>query len=364
MRSSAVFALVALAGCSGLEPVESFTPITDPSQLFMALTLDHGAVNLSVVAPYDIQQLMATPRDANGTPLSGLPAAIFSSSDTTVVWVSPDGVLEARAPGTGIQVVAELVAEGNVRHVDTAFVNVTSELPPAMLDTLSIEPLLPATTQWSMLPLSGIWGQILFLFTGTSYAPVLAPRAVDVNGDPVPGLAIEFESLDPDVVEVDPRTAFVNYPYQAGEAAIVARTTAYGVTRADTVVFTVTLPVIHGIEIESRGEGKPPVLSSTDVTIRPGGYVSWANLVFDGDSLSVTFDDPTGVEAAAPICAAFGLPYPAHCDAGNIAPFMSETGDYFQFIRIRHFPQPGVYPYRIEPLGTTGRIVVTGEAAR
>lgn len=364
MRPSAVIALVALAGCSGLEPAESFTPITDPTKLFMALTLDHGAVNLSVVAPYDVQQLTATPRDADGTPLSGLPAATFRSSDTTMVWVSPGGMLEARAAGTAVQVIAELVADGNVRHADTALVNVTADLPPAMLDTLSIEPLPPASARWSMLPMSGIWGQIMFLFTGTSYAPTLTPRAVDAGGNPVPGLAIEYESLDPEIVEVDPRTAFVNYPYQAGEAAIVARTTAYGITRADTVVFTVTLPVIHGFEIKSQGEDEPPTLSSTDVTIRPGGYVSWANLVFGGDSLTVTFDDPTGVEAAAPICAAFGMPYPAHCAGGNIAPFMSETGDYFQFIRVRHFPAPGVYPYRIEPLGRTGRIVVTDGATR
>src|SRR5260221_14173929 len=80
-RTFALFGLAAsLARCSSIEPVApAAPPITDPTQLYMRLTLDDRAVNLSTVPPYDTLQLTATPRDALATPLLNLPTPMFTS---------------------------------------------------------------------------------------------------------------------------------------------------------------------------------------------------------------------------------------------------------------------------------------------
>jgi len=96
-----------LAGCSGLDPVATYEQLTDPAQLFMALTLDHPAVNLSTdatVPSYNTLQLTATPRNALGRPLTGLPAPTFhldKATDSTKVTVTPTGLVTAKSATTG-----------------------------------------------------------------------------------------------------------------------------------------------------------------------------------------------------------------------------------------------------------------------
>src|SRR6188472_1020921 len=132
---------LALAGCSGLEPVPTYEPVTDPAQLYMRLVLSHRAINLSTVAPANTLQLTATPLDASGQPMAGLPVPSFRSSDTTSVWVTPEGLLQARGPATGVTVIADLVAPGNIRHADTAMVNVNATTdPPPVLASLVLDP--------------------------------------------------------------------------------------------------------------------------------------------------------------------------------------------------------------------------------
>ncbi len=354
-----------LAGCGGLEPVAPYSPITDPAALYMSLTLDHGAINLSTAAPYNELQLTATPRDANGSPMSGLPASTFRSSDTTTVWVTPEGLLQARKPGNGVKVIAELLADGNVRHADTAMVNVTSNQTPPPLDVFSLEAadgfsLEPAgdSVVWSMVPIPGsTYGQLFFLFaSGRSFQPAITVKALDPDGNPIPGLSIEYESLDPEVVHVDPVRGKIGL-LQPGEARLVARTTAYGVTRADTTLFTVTLPLINGVLIQPGPNGGPPTVTSKSMVIRPGGYVFWTNQT--PDSLRVTFDNPASAERIEELCTALGDAYPAHCESGNIRPFMSDANSPFDNTRGRQFKEPGSYTFHIEPLGITGRVVVT-----
>ncbi len=348
-------AAVLLAGCGGLEPVAPYSPITDPAAMFMSLTLDHGAVNLSTAAPYDELQLTATPKDANGVAMAGLPAPTFWSSDTTAVWVTPDGLLQARGSGTEVLVVAELVADGNVRHADTARVSVTTDPAPPMLDLLSIEPVGDAGAVWSMTALEGFYGEILFLFsTGRSFTPAYTLSALDASGSPISGLAFEYESLDPDTAMIHPAFGSVTL-VQPGQARIVARTTAYGVSLADTATFTVALPIINGAFIWVAPGDEEPSVQPTSLTVRAGGYVTWPNLT--GDSVRIVFDDPAGAVAIEEFCTAFGG---AFCDGGDIANYMSEDPNaFFDRTRGRQFPEPGTYGYTVEPLGLRGRVVVT-----
>lgn len=347
---------VTLAGCSSLEPVASYAPTTDPAALFMALTLDYRAINLAAVAPYAEFQLTATPRDARGEAMSGLAAPTFRSSDTTRVWVTPDGQLQARKSGRNIKVIAELVTDENIRHADTAIVNVTTSTTPPMLDQLQIQPA-GGEALWYMQSSSSAAGrgQVLFFFANRSFANGITVVALDSTGASITGLALDYASLDPDIAQVS-RTGTVA-ALQPGEVRVVARTTAYGVTKADTMVFTVTLPIINGVLVAPGPSNGPPSVSATTVRIRPGGYVFWYNST--ADSVSVSFDDPASAGQIADICSGIGAAYPVHCDSGNIRPFMSTTNDFFEDTRGRQFMEPGSYTYRIEPLGITGRVIVS-----
>src|SRR5881394_1092597 len=148
-----------LLGCSNIEPVAPVAgPITQPEQLYMDLTLNYRAINLSTAAGSNTLQLTATPRDALGNPMTGLPAPVFKSPDTTKVRVTPEGLLTAVGTITNFQVTATLTV-GPVTHADTTWINVTAL--PQVWDTLSIHPVPPANTEWPLRPPSGSgfsWG--------------------------------------------------------------------------------------------------------------------------------------------------------------------------------------------------------------
>jgi hypothetical protein len=192
--------------------------------------------------------------------------------------------------------------------------------------------------------------------TGKSFVPALTVNAFDPNGDPITGLAIEYESLDPDIAYVNPVSGRVGL-IQPGEARVIARTTAYGITKADTTLFTVTLPMINGVLISRGKDGGPPTVSTRTLVVRPGGFVFWTTQT--SDSVRVIFDDPASATRIDELCTAVGDMYPAHCESGDISPFSGENSSIYHNTRGRRFAEPGSYAYRIEPLGITGQVVVT-----
>lgn len=373
MRRS-VIALFVLAACGGVEPLAPRKPINDPELLYMSLTLNHGAINMSTAAPYNAFQLIATPRNALGAPMSGLPAPTFRSSDTTRVQVSREGMLQARRLGTGIRIIAEILADGNVRHADTARVNVTTNPTPPVLTTFSITPP-PDSAVWSMLPINSFLGHFLFLMeVGINFLPSLTLRALDANNAPIPGLAVEYESLNPAIVQFsNPITGLLRDPFGPGKVGIVVRTVAYGIPRADTAVFTVTYPAVHGVIDNLSNVGTPPNVGTglgprfgeapiawipSSITIRPNGFVFWTNR--SKEPMNVTFDDPTNVAEITALCASFGG---AMCGAGNIPAFADPEGTIVTAMRGRQFPVPGVYRYRNSLTGGRGEVIVTDGAA-
>ena len=149
-------ALLGLIGCGSIEPVAPHEqPLTDPAQLYMGLTFDHPAVNLSTAAGYNTVLLTATPRDALGDPMPGLPAPTYFSSDTTKIRVTADGLVTALETGNGLKVTATLT-DGLVTRTDETWINVTSLQAPPVLDTLSVQPLPPDSAVWSVWKAEGI----------------------------------------------------------------------------------------------------------------------------------------------------------------------------------------------------------------
>jgi hypothetical protein len=336
--------------------VVPFEPETDPSRLLLALTLNHRAINLATVEPYDTFRLVATPRNALGEPLTGLPAPTFRSTDTTAVWVTPDGVLHARRAVGAVQVIASVVANG-IRREDTAYVNVTARSEAPQLTTFSIAPQTAEEGTWPILPqmneVAGVGAAILAVVGIRPHPPGFPLRALDTNGDPVPGLVVEYQSLDPEILSVDRRSGQAQ-PRRPGQARVAAHTVAYGVARADTAIFTVTVPVVHGVTITGRGDGAL-MLEPTEVRILENGYVFWANTTTT--PVDIRFEDPANVDNIPQICLLLGG---IACDPGEISAFAADntTNPLLSRLRARRFSQAGVYEYESSLTGLSGRVVV------
>lgn len=351
-----------LVGCGEIKRATPFEPVTDGSKLFGALTLDHRAINLSTTAPYDTIRLTAIPRNMRGEPLEGLPAPTFRSADTVSVWVTEDGLVQARRATSGVAVIAELVTGDNVRHADTAIVKVSAAATPPQLASFAITFDTPELAEWPITAESGQLAELFFLLAGlpSPVSRMVTVTARDDIGNPVLGLEIDYISLDPDKVIVNRRTGVVEKVIgPPGEAKVLARTTAYGTVFADTATVTILGPVIQSYFIQQAPDGSP-LWFFTDLIIRPGGYVAWYYSYAGGAPLGITFDDATGVEASPELCATLGVFMAPHfCEAGNIAPYQGDVL-LFDSTRIRQFNEPGIYDFNTTH-GVRGRVRVVAD---
>src|SRR5262249_45520821 len=145
---------------------------------------------------------------------------------------------------------------GNVSHTDTAWVNVTDG-SPTQIATFSIHPVPPDSIVQAMsFSFNHFFSDpnlaILFgLDVQNIVFPRMAnPRVLDAGGNPISGLIYQLQSLDPTIATVGPspinatnlQFAQQIFGLQPGQARILFQTTAYGVTLADTVAYTITWP--------------------------------------------------------------------------------------------------------------------------
>lgn len=347
----AVVMLLAASACSG-EVAVAPPPATDLQEFYWALTFDHHAVTLSTVAPYDTLTLTATPRNIDGEPLSGLPTPTFTSTDLERVQVSSEGVVQAIAPGNQIPVIATL-AHGNVVHVDTVLVTVTNTASPPVLDSLSFA-----------------LDSAKVAYPGIQF---LAVTAWDTSGAAIFGLPIHYTSSDPTIATISLFGSIVMLqPLQPGQVTIIATTTAYGITKADTVRFTIGQSVSANIAIVQRmdaGGVERNVFVPGQITIGVGGDITWRNQT--GIPTDVTFDDPTNILPVDRYCIPFYTEQdPEICESGNIAAFgvpqevdgVLDPTAFYHNLRARVFSEPGTYTYHSTSSGATGTIVVVDES--
>lgn len=362
----AALGLTVFGGCHG-DPVAPASP-DDSGKAFWALTLNHPAITLSTVAPYDTIQLVGTARDANGNPLGDATDVAFTWTDTVHATVTHEGLVRALAPVKGIMVIASL-SRGNITHADTAVLDITNEPAPPALASFSIQPIPPEEAAIAVLPTN-----VAVLFTwyfNMPFSTTLPARVLDAGGDSISGLPMSFVSSDQSIAKVDRRSGVVT-PVRDGRVTITASTTAYGVTMADTIPFTVTAPALAfvaagdvRVPMEMVGTGLAPLGSAgaffapQEVVITAGGFVLWANSMI-GPAVDVVFDDPDQASQVTEddvFC---------HCGAGDVPAFAVDSSDLSVFslarLRVRHFPVPGSYAYHSTLTHATGRIVVLSGA--
>jgi plastocyanin len=191
----------------------------------------------------------------------------------------------------------------------------------------------------------------------------LLARAVDVNGDSMPALLVDFQSSDPSTATVDRRTGVV-VGARSGKVLIVARASAYGNTRADTLPFTIGLPISATIVVDraSMAGTTPTTFTPSAVTVGTGATVLWAWRQ-DIPATDVTFDDSTHVAADT---VGIGPLHVGSSGPGNIpSPIGCTVADpssvFFKCINSRTFPVSGIYTYHSVLTGAAGRVIVVDE---
>lgn len=335
-----VLLALAASGC-GKDAVAPTPAVNDPG-MYWSLTLDHRAVTLSTVAPYDTIRLTATPRTLDGEPMTGLSQPIFTSLDLDRAQVSADGLVRVIKTGSRIPVVATL-SSGNLMHADTVLITATLDDPPPVLAELSIQPLPGDSAK-----------------TAIGSPATVSARATTADGTPIDA-SVYFTSLDPTTATIDRATGFLS-PLHPGRVTIVASATVYGVTRSDTLSYRIGYPVGAVLTIlpQKDASGRTVgVFTPNRLTLGPGAIVLFSNQT--ATATDVTFDDPTNVAQDDRDC----MFIPSFCGSGNIAPFVRDPADATGLTgaRVRRFPVPGTYSYHSTIYGTSGTIVIADESA-
>jgi hypothetical protein len=345
-RRSSELALLALLGlamaaCGG-DPAVTPPPQNNPETMYWQLTLNVPAATMSTAAPYDTLQLVATPSTVHGTPITDLAPPTYTSLDLDRVQVDSSGLVHVIGSGDGVLVVASL-EDHNVLHADTLVLNITDEAPPPTMATFTIHPDVGDSAK-----------------TGSTFNATVTPRAFTADGTPIPDISTYFSSSDLTIATIDRSTGFLS-PSQPGHLDVYATTTTYGVTKVDTLPYTIGHPtqVIIDIPPQVQPNGQSiSVFSPDSVVLGPGARVLFGNEL--GPATDVTFDDPTNVVQDDLYCSLAVL----LCGSGNIAPWTFDPTDPsgVSAIRVRRFPVPGTYRFHSELFGSTGVIVIADES--
>lgn len=243
----------------------------DASKLIWTLKNSTGAATL---APGATLQLTTTAYTYAGDSVTGLPAATFISSDSTKVTVSPTGLMTAVAATTtsNVNVISSLTVAG-VTHRDTTIVAVS---PVAhTLKTLSVHPGPYQSSTFSL----GDYGSVIV-------------TALDSMDDTLQGLAVKLVSSAPLIAD------FIYgqlYAYAKGQVTVVASTTSFGVTKRDSLTYTITNPMTGSVYCYEHAyvPYEPAFYYNNPLIIGVGGTVTWYN--YGNMATTITFADSTNV---------------------------------------------------------------------
>jgi hypothetical protein len=226
---------------------------------------------------------------------------------------------------------------------------VTSVTVPPVIDSLSIQPIGSDSATWAVRDVVGRLAD-----------KRITARAKDTDNNTLGGLVVYYTSSDTTVATINPMTGALR-GVSTGEATIYATTTAYGVTKTDSVRYVIGPPIYGEVSVTS-----PPYAFGPSVdTISTGGVVKWKNGTTG--SLDIVFDDPTNV-LVDPLCT-------LNCAAGNIEPFLATDSvescgklscswSSVPAERTRKFQVAGVYPYHSTVTQQTGQVVVISTPRR
>lgn len=304
---------IAMVACMG----DKIATVTTPNIATLYWSL-HNNIRAVTVAVGGHQQLSLTPQTVSGAPIANAPTPAFLSGDSTKVTVDAHGLVTGVAETQGVPVIASLTLD-QITYVDTTIVAVTPTSAVLQSVQLAIPP----------------GGAIL----GVGGPPaVLDAVALDDHGAPIPGVAISITTSDSNKVMLFSYGGpTMVQPVLLGQVLIIATTTSYGITKADTVQFTVQYGTQGQVVAQSNSPcpGCPnrATLSPDAIAIGVGGTVTFSN--YTSAPMDIAFDNNI-----------------ANVVGGNIPNI-----DVFDQ-QSRQFIAAGTYKYHSTLLNVTGAIIV------
>ncbi len=344
--------LAASAACS---PDITVPPAMQMQPFYARLELNHHAILLSSVSPYDTVTLLTTPMTLNGDVwfpvgvsdaerdaiLNATPP-VFVSADSSRVKVSPTGLVSVVRPtdaGT-VRIIASRQI-GNVTRSDTALVRVIANATPPVIKTFTLRPDSAAIANGEML--------------------TLVLTAADPDGTPIPNVVTYLRSLNPSLVGIGGTAGtghnvlFVKALANTGSVKIRTNAYVYGKVVSDSFTVHVKHPVNSDVTIQViRGEGGRMQwgLPKRELNMSRGGSVRWQ---YQGDSLLLAdsiSQRPVSIVFERPDDALPAIPTGQNSGGGNIVNMIDTTGRYRRFLAV------GRHKFTIQPVGIEGFVVV------
>lgn len=345
--------IVVACGAENVDP----PPIADADTVFWALELNHHAVAMSTVPPYDTLSLEATPRNHQGETMHGLGAPWYVSRDPARVAVTREGRVVALGHVAAPVAVIATLTVNDVTHADTVMVVVDDQASPPRLKTFSAHPVPPDSAKTGSGPLD-----YLPLFASDSNDVPLAMTSGFNAGYPV-----RYRSSDPTVGSIDPTSGAITGS-RPGRVTMYASTTLYGIAKADTVAWRIGWPIMAslGLAIQSAGGLTAPAFFPSEVIVGTGAVVSWVihppipetDITFDDDDVPNLLNLDAGETRVVEFSRMFSCGYDGAFDceqSGNIMLGPTVPGAF------RTLAAPGIYEYRSVALGVSGRVIVVDE---
>lgn len=258
--------LLSFGACNGTDtPVAVFQ--TPPADMLWSL---HATIPATTVAVGGTQQLGATASLLDGTPASSTPTVTYVSANPTKVQVTSSGLVTGLGVTTAPVPVVESVVTPSLTLVDTTLVSVTATAHP--LKVFSIHPQPGDSNRVTL--------------QNSRQVPL---TATDSSNAAVTGLAVRYTSLSPNIFYVSGTSIVAS---AIGTGKLVASTVAYGVSRTDTMDYSVVNPM--SVYLYCYTNTPAGCIFYTAVTVvGVGGTVNFYN--YSQGPMSLTFDDTTTI---------------------------------------------------------------------
>jgi hypothetical protein len=327
-----------------------------PSQAYWSLRLNYHALNIALTPPHNTVQLIATPLNANGVPLTNVGTIAFISGDSTVS-IDSEGLVTAKYQTKNINSATTVIASlqyQNVTLADTAIVQVNATPPSTPLSTFALHSAAGSGTTCNV----NLLGSPQYENCGPLIVSATTEAGDTLINASKKSILVAYTVSNPLVAQITSTGKITEI--DTGHVTFSASTWAYGVAMQDSLPFVLSWPRYAPNEISKVtpvGSLTPVLVFKPSVAVSVGGTVVWHNKY--AQPIDVVFDDSTAIETGCPLLLCAFFPYTG---TGNIPPFHQDLTDTSAFAKGyvgRSFPVAGVYHYhsRLFP-SSTGTVYV------
>jgi hypothetical protein len=289
--------LTVLAGCStGGDSVTQ--PRNRVESIPWSLNLNHRAILTTVGTPV---QLTTSPKAVDGTPISGLPPVVYTTSDTSLK-VDATGRLIGNVARPNVMFVYATAQslDGNWTIADTARVAVVAApyaFSKYQMD-LSSTGLRPNPDGPPLLPANRVLRFDALVYDAADN-PLMLPRAGNPDTTVKP-VTYYTKSVPDNVYYIGNRWNGTGTSRNVGEVTIRGRSHIFGQDYQDSVTFRVTYPDSADLFIyplTSFQNPSPNMMSQTNLTILRGGKVGFRKSASTTPTVDtdIVFDDQANV---------------------------------------------------------------------